>query len=66
MTAAEQLSPEYRELVTTANLDWQVQEYVRATEKVVEHSSHEVRAAAIREIAVAQHGDAFNRAVARY
>ena len=65
-TATQQLSTEYRELVETANLDWQVAQYVRCMDKLTEHSSFEVKAAAIAEIARGQHGEAFDQAVAKY
>lgn len=65
-TFADLLSPEYRELVETANLDWQVAQFIRWSHLSHEHSSNEVKAAAIAEIAKRQHGDAFLAAVEAY
>jgi len=65
-THRESLSPEYRTLVETANLDWQVQEYIRCVDHQHEHSGFQIKAAAIAEIAVEQHGSAFDDAVHRY
>lgn len=64
--AVSRLTPEYRELVETANLDWQVAEFIRVTDALADHSANEVKAAAIAEIARGQHGDEFDRAFARY
>lgn len=63
---ADLLGENARTLIETANLDWQVAEYVRYYRKLVEHSSYELIAAAVREIAVAQHGAAFAQAVRAY
>jgi len=60
------LSDDWRTLVETANLDWQVNQYVYFTGKAHEHSSNEIKAAAIASIARRQHGDEFDKAVARY
>lgn len=65
-TATELLDDEYRTLVETANLDWQVAQFVRFDRTAHEHSANEIKAAAIAEIARRQHGDEFDKAVARY
>ena len=64
---ADRLLSGYRHMIETANLDWQVAEYVRLMRVLHEHSANEVKAAAIAEIAVAQHGAAvFGDAVDNY
>jgi hypothetical protein len=65
-TAAEQLSPEYRELVESASLDWQVAQFIRWSRLSHEHSANEIKAVAICEIGKRQHGDAFLAAVEAY
>lgn len=64
--AVGQLSPEYRDLVETASLDWQVAEYVRAERDIPFHSSAEVKCRAIAALARLQHGDVFDAAVLVY
>lgn len=65
--ALESLSPAYRALVETANLDWLVAEYVRAERLLTEHSANEVKCAAIRYVASRNYGaDEFATAVEAY
>jgi len=63
---ADLLAGFYRELVETANLDWQVAQYVRHHQNAHVHSANEVIAAGIASIARTQHGEAFDRAVEAY
>jgi len=64
--AVEEITPEYRVLIETANLDWQVGQYHYQLNRLTQHSAAEVIAAAIYTIAKAQHGEAFDKAVAAY
>ena len=64
--AIELLSPEYRELIETANLDWLVATYVHSMDHLTDHSAFEVKAAAIREFATATFGAEFESKVASY
>lgn len=67
MRAVQRLSPKYRELVETATLDSQVACHVWLSQRVHEHSANEVKARAIYEIGVEQHGQAaFDEAVRNY
>lgn len=66
-SATDLISAEYREWIETANLDFQVAEYVRHERRQHEASGFEIKAAAVREIAIAQHGqDVFDTAVENY
>ena len=66
-TATAQISTLYRELIETANLDWQVAEYVHLIRTLCDHSANEVKAAAVQEIAYLQNGrETFDEAVAKY
>ena len=67
MEALASLSPTYRELIETANLDWLVAEYVLTERKLHEHSANEVKCAAIRFVAEREYGAAaFDAAVEAY
>jgi glucan phosphorylase len=61
------ISPSYAELVETANLDWQVAQYVNLIAKAHEHSANEVKAAYILAVATEQHGlDTVTTAINNY
>jgi hypothetical protein len=64
--AIELLSPEYRELIETANLDWLVATYIHSMDHLTDHSAFEIKAAAIHEFATAAYGAEFETAVANY
>jgi len=59
----DQLSPAFRTLIETASFDWQVSQHLYFLGKVHEHSANEIKAAAIRIIALQQHGDVFDSTV---
>lgn len=61
-----ELSADYRELVETASLDWQVGQYFWHLDKETRHSDYRAIAEAIAEIGREQHGPAFDKAAAAY
>jgi hypothetical protein len=67
VNATDQISSDYRELIEGSNLDWKVAQYVNLIAKACDHSFNEVKAAAIREIGITQHGqEEFDTACDRY
>lgn len=65
--ALDALSPDYRELVETANLDWLVAQYVYQSRRITTHSSVEIIVAAIKFVGERDYTpEVFGEAVANY